>query len=320
VCLPPGVGGQRGAVGAAGSGAGLALTASDLPGVEWVRGELMSRLGLPGREGTQPRLPGTAVDWAVPVRIAGLHVELGGKKVLEDINLVVLPGELVGVVGPNGGGKTTLLRSILGLVPPTRGVVEVWGLAPRRLGPRRAWIGYVPQQSWINGGLPVSVRDVVMTGRLSRATVGRRLGPRDREAVSAALAQVGMEGAEGRLFRDLSGGQKQRVLLARALCRDPRLLVLDEPDSNLDFAAQLEFYRLLARSRDERGVSAVVVSHDLAVLSAHVDKLVCVDRTMHLHGRLGALREAVSGARCCQYDLLAAGRDPSGGEGGGQGG
>lgn len=136
--------------------------------------------------------------------------------------------------------------------------------------------------------------------------------------MSAALAEVGMEGAEGRLFRDLSGGQKQRVLLARALCRDPRLLLLDEPDSNLDFAAQLEFYRLLARLRDERGLSAVVVSHDLAVLSAHVDKLVCVDRTMHLHGSPDALREAVSGARRCQYDLLAAGRDPSRGQGGGQ--
>ncbi len=115
-------------------------------------------------------------DGPVPVRVVGAHIELGGKKVLEDINLEVLPGELVGVVGPNGGGKTTLIRTILGLTSPSRGRVEVWGLPPRSLGARRAWIGYVPQQSWIDGGLPVSVGDVVMAGRLSRATIGHRLG------------------------------------------------------------------------------------------------------------------------------------------------
>ncbi len=115
---------------------------------------------------------------------------------------------------------------------------------------------------------------------------------------------------EGRRFRDLSGGQKQRVLLARALCRHPRLLLLDEPDTSLDFSSQLDSYRLLAALRHEEGLSALVVSHDLAVLSAHVDKLVCVDRTMHLHGSPAVLRDAASRSRRCQYDLLAAGRDP----------
>ena len=119
---------------------------------------------------------------------------------------------------------------------------------------------------------------------------------------------------KGPQWQGLSSGQHARIVQpyehTGALCRHPRLLLLDEPDSSLDFGAQMEFYRLLPGLRDREGLSAVVVSHDLAVLSAHVGKLVCVDRTMHLHGSPAALRDAASRSQRCQYDLLAAGRDP----------
>lgn len=244
---------------------------------------------------------------APPLEVDGVSVVLGGRRVLSDISFRVEQGRLVGIIGPNGAGKTTLLRVILGFVRPERGSVRVFGVPPGRLGRRAHHIGYLPQRPGFDVRFPIMVRDVVMMGRLCCLGLFRWPGRRDWERVEETLAEVGLEGVARRLVGELSRGEMQRVLLARALCAETRLLLLDEPTTALDMPTQEAFYRLLKRLREERGLTVVVVSHDLMALGAHADELACISGTMHIHGnpqtvlRSDQLREAYR----CEFDFLS---------------
>jgi len=201
-----------------------------------------------------------------------------GHPVLRDINLTIDENDFVSVLGPNGGGKTTLLRLILGLVQPTAGVVRVFGTNPRAV---RARIGYVPQHSLADPRFPVRVLDVALMGRLGGT---RALGPYDGNdfgRARAALEQVGMSDQAERPYTDLSGGERQRVLIARALASDPDLLLLDEPASNLDVAMERGLYDLLDRLRGR--MTIVLVTHDLGVVSEFTKTVVCVKQTLACH-------------------------------------
>lgn len=204
-----------------------------------------------------------------------------GRVALEDVSFSVAEGRFVALIGPNGAGKSTLLRLLLGLVTPAAGRVEVFG-GPPGSGTRR--IGYVPQKVVIPRGFPISVLDVALMGRTGVLGPGRRPGTRDRDLARDALALVGLADDAPRRFQDLSGGQQQRVLIARALCAEPRLLLLDEPTAGLDSAARARFYALVCELQHQRGITLLCATHDLDVVGDHADTLILLDRSVRAHG------------------------------------
>jgi zinc transport system ATP-binding protein len=201
-----------------------------------------------------------------------------GNQILDDVSLTVADGDFVWVVGPNGGGKTTLIKLILGLLPPSAGSVKVFGKSPQEA---RSQIGYMPQHAQIDLRFPVTVLDVALMGRLSKAA---RFGPyskEDRSVAVEALSQVGLEGSANKPLSELSGGQLRRLLVARALAAAPKLLILDEPTANLDRVFERELYELLRRLNET--LTVIMVSHDPAFVSDFVEDVVCVNRTLSVH-------------------------------------
>jgi ABC-type Mn2+/Zn2+ transport system ATPase subunit len=240
------------------------------------------------------------------IELDHVWVSLGGQTVLEDITFSLEESMFVGVIGPNGAGKTTLLRVILGLLKPDRGSVCVMGMSPGELKHELHHIGYVPQNVMFDPIFPVSVYDVVMMGRICCIGTLRFAKKKDREAVLDSIRMVGLEGLEKRLIGELSGGQQKRAFLARALCMETRILLLDEPTSGLDLPAQDQFMDLLTDLKRRLGLSVIFVSHDVNVLARYADELICINRSMHLHGKpqevLGS--ERLKDAYRCEFDFL----------------
>lgn len=252
------------------------------------------------------------IDAGPVVDVRKLTVVLGGREVLADVDLQVMRGTFLGIVGPNGGGKTTLLRTILGLVQPASGEVILFGGPPARARREAGRVGYVPQRSRLDWDFPVTTADVVLMGRYATVGVGRRPRARDREAVREALGWMGLEDAAGMRFSHLSGGQQKRALVARALSLKPQLLILDEPMSGVDVEGQDGFYRRLVELKTRLGLTVILVSHDVSVIPTYSDEVACLDRTLFHHGKpageeLVALFEKVHG---CEVELLMHGRVP----------
>jgi len=212
---------------------------------------------------------------AAAIELRGLSFRYDGPTILDKVDLTIARGDMWCVVGPNGGGKTTLLKLMLGLLTPTRGTVRVFGKDPRAARHR---IGYVPQNAQIDLHFPISVMEVSLLGRL-RSFGGYRAA--DRAAAEASLRDVGLLDCSRMRLSSLSGGQRQRVLIARALAGCPDLLLLDEPTANLDPRVEDEFYKLLHELNQR--LTIVVVSHDLRFVSQYVQKVVCVSRGVHVH-------------------------------------
>ncbi len=218
------------------------------------------------------------------IELDRVNVERDNTLVLRDISLSVARGEIVSIVGPNGGGKTTLLHTILGFLKPVSGTLRVLGRSSGRDLPAGS-IGYLRQAQSLEKSFPVSVLDVTAMGLLAGKPLGKALKGEARLAVHQALEDVGMLTRASDHFGILSGGQKQRVLIARALAMHPEILLLDEPSTGLDSVAQDSFYRLLSRLRDEKGLTIVLVSHDIGVVSSVSDQVACLNRNIHYHGR-----------------------------------
>jgi len=213
-----------------------------------------------------------------PLHIENLNFSYGPITVLEQACLTIEDREFICIVGPNGGGKTTLLKLVLGLLEPQNGIVSVFGNTPT-LG--RKWIGYLPQHANLDPKFPVTALDVVLMGRLGKT---RNIGfytKTDHAAAREMLARVGLENFQNRSLATLSGGQRQRVLIARALVSEPKLLLLDEPTSSLDDYVERELYDLLQELNKE--LTVVVVTHDIGFVSSYVEKVVCVNRQVHVH-------------------------------------
>ncbi len=237
------------------------------------------------------------------VTVHDLHFAFGKQPVFTGAEAVITSGSFVSIVGPNGGGKTTLLKLILGLIHPDRGWVRLFGQKPSR---SRGRVGYMPQHAHLDPQFPVTVMDVVLMGRLRP---GRLAGPfraGDRNIALNALRETEMADLQDRPFSALSGGQRQRVLIARALACEPDLLLLDEPTASLDPTVQGDLFELLHRLNER--MTVVLVSHDVSTVSRHVDSILCINQGIDEHpaseitGALAGLFPGSEGLSLVRHD------------------
>ncbi|MBD0349033.1 MAG: metal ABC transporter ATP-binding protein [Thermoleophilia bacterium] len=211
-----------------------------------------------------------------------------GQPVLERVDLRVGRGEFVAVAGPNGGGKTTLLRLVLGLERPTRGQARLFG-EPAHAFSRRRTLGYLAQRAQLATDAPATVREVVASGRLAASGLLGPLRRRDRAIVSESIVRVGLERVADRPLRTLSGGQQQRAFIARALAGEPSLLVLDEPTTGVDAEGQEALAALLDRLHRELEVTVLYVSHEFGAVERYVERVVLVRGAIVFDGPPAAL-------------------------------
>lgn len=223
--------------------------------------------------------------------------------ILEDVSFEMFPRDYVGLIGPNGGGKTTLIRVILGLLKPDQGSVSVMGEEPKK---GRRQIGYVSQFQVEDKHFPVNVWDVVSMGRLQKNPLKNlRLKGEDKDAIEEALSETGMLEYRKQNMNELSGGQRQRVFISRALVTEPRLLLLDEPTSSVDSHSSNQLYDLLAKLNDHLAI--LLISHDLTAISTYVKTVGCVNRRLVYQGTKEITDEMLETAYECPVDLLAHG-------------
>jgi zinc transport system ATP-binding protein len=234
------------------------------------------------------------------VELRGVSFSYGRTPALESVDLVLGEGDFLGIIGPNAGGKTTLLKIVLGLLQPDEGSVRVFGRSPREA---RGRLGYVPQYARFDKGFPISVRETVRMGLLG---VRRGDGRPDRaSAVDRALARVELSGVANRQIGSLSGGQLQRALIARALVSEPRILLLDEPTASVDTRVGRSVYELLERLSDQ--MTVVLVSHDIGVVSRYVKTIACLNVHLHYHHSRELTPEMIEAVYGCPVDLVAHG-------------
>ena len=219
-----------------------------------------------------------------------LSVSLGRMKVLDKVTLSVNDGDFFGIIGPNGGGKTTLLRVILGLEAPSAGSVRVFGGSP---GSFPARIGYVPQRLFFDRDFPISIRELVLMGRISNKKLFQHYNKRDRENADQAICTAGLERLADRRIGDLSGGELQRALIARALAGDPELLLLDEPTASIDPQMKTTIYDLMEHLKEK--LTIVLVTHETGTISRYVTRIASLNVTLELYeSALSPNRESLS--------------------------
>jgi zinc transport system ATP-binding protein len=236
------------------------------------------------------------------MELEGVSFSYGKTEVLREVSFRLKRGEFLGIIGPNGGGKTTLVRLMLGLLLPDRGTIRILGMEPNAASHR---VGYVPQSMDLSRSFPISVMDVALMGRLSRARIGRRYSREDEEKARQALEKVGMWQHRHKLIGKLSGGQKQRVFIARALATDPEILFLDEPTASVDPEFQVNLYDILEELN--KRVTIVVITHDIGVVSSYMKSIACVNKHFIFHEGGQISQEMIDVAYQCPVDLVAHG-------------
>lgn len=212
------------------------------------------------------------------IEMENLSFSYGGARVLENIDLLVPGGEFLGIVGPNAGGKSTVLKILLGLLQPQLGRVEVLGTLPEIA---RTQVGYVPQYPLFSRDFPVTVEQVVLMGRLGKGMAVGGYRRKDRAIARRVMAETEIMNLAHRRIETLSGGQLQRVLVARALACEPEILMLDEPTANIDMRVENDIFDLLKQLNQR--MTILVVSHDIAFISGYVNRVACLNRTLMCH-------------------------------------
>ena len=216
------------------------------------------------------------------IEVKNLNVSRNGARVIENASFTVEKGDFIGVVGPNGGGKTTLIKAILGVIPKESGSVNLFGSPVEQFNQWRK-IGYVSQDAIkFDESFPLSVRELVSLGRITGGNIGRRLGREDWRMVDEMLKFMGITEIASKRIGQLSGGQKQRVFVAKAMVRDPEILFLDEPVAGVDPETQEKFYVKLNGLNSKRGTTIIDVSHDLSAVFCRMSKVVCVNKEVNV--------------------------------------
>ena len=239
----------------------------------------------------------------IALKIENLSVDYGKNSVLRDICLQIPEGEVLGIIGPNGGGKTTLLKSVLGIVKPKSGSIQVLGGSASR---NAHLIGYVPQHADVDRNFPINVVDTVVSGCIGggihpfgRYTKTQRLAAQD------AMERVGIADLANKNIGELSGGQFQRMLIARAIVSAPKILFLDEPTASVDPASRESIYALLGELKSD--MTIVIVSHDLLAISTLVESIACLNGTLVYHGNPELTNEIMDELYGCPVELIAHG-------------
>lgn len=226
----------------------------------------------------QPAATHSAGDVAVEFTHVTFRYAPDQPAAVDDVSFTVQRGDFLGLIGPNGGGKSTLLKLMLGLLEPQAGTVRVFGVTPTQARQR---IGYVPQHSRIDATVPANVRDIVLMGQLARSSWGFRFGNAAQRAAQAALERVHAADLADRPFGTLSGGQRQRVLIARALASDAQLLLLDEPTAGVDAHIERSITDLLHEL--SAAMPIVMVNHDISFVCAHLNRVACMNHKLSCH-------------------------------------
>jgi len=236
------------------------------------------------------------------VELVNVNFTYNHVPILENITITVYQKDFLGIIGPNGGGKTTLLKIILGVLKPTSGKITIFGKPPSK---GRNMVGYVPQLFDFHRDFPITVLDVVLMGQLRKTKVGHHYTSEDRTSAENALQQVEMFAFKDRPINNLSGGQLQRVMIARALISKPKLLILDEPLSSIDSRWQTSFYQLLKQLKQSMAI--ILVTHDTSALLTYVDEVACLNRRLYYHGPTQEGLQHLSDAYQCPIELIGHG-------------
>lgn len=219
------------------------------------------------------------IKFKVPIfDVKNLNFSVRGQKILTSISLEIFNGEYVAIIGPNGGGKTTLIRLLLGLEKPTEGSIKLYG---KKIKNFNEWykIGYVPQRaSLVDENFPATVEDIVNMGRVSRSSLLKSMSREDKNAVRDAMVKMGVLDLKDKMVGTLSGGQRQRVMIARALASEPEILILDEPNTGVDMVSQKNFYSLLSKLNREENITIVFITHDIGVIADDIGRLFTINQ------------------------------------------
>lgn len=218
------------------------------------------------------------------VTMKNVSFSYGDKLILDNINFEIPKGKFMGLLGPNGGGKTTLIKLILGLIKPDQGSIELFG-TPIEKFKQREKIGFVSQKAnSFNAGFPATVFEVVSTGLTAKLGYFKFLRKSDKDKILKAIELVGLLDYAHENIGNLSGGQQQRIFIARALVNDPEVLILDEPTVGVDQENVRRFYEILNKLNQEENITMLLVTHDTGIVTEYATDIVCLNRTLHFHG------------------------------------
>ena len=239
------------------------------------------------------------------IQINGLSAGYDGKTVLHQVDLAVYEKDFLGIIGPNGGGKTTLIKCILGLHQPSEGSIRFYKNGQENPDMN---MGYLPQYNTIDKKFPISVYEVILSGLSKQKSIFRRYSKEQHEQVRQMIARMGLEGMEERSIGSLSGGQLQRALLGRALVSNPEVVILDEPNTYIDKRFEAKLYSLLEEINKERAI--ILVSHDIGTVLKNVKTIACVNETVHYHPHTEVPTEWLEEHFGCPIEMLGHGTFP----------
>ncbi len=224
-----------------------------------------------------------SLNFKVPIfDVKNINFSANGQHILSNISLEIFNGEYIAIIGPNGGGKTTLARMLLGLNKPTSGKIKLYG---KKIKAFQSWekIGYVPQRaSHVDENFPATVEDIVKMGRISKRSLFSRFSQEDKQAIEESMRKMDVLDLKNKMVGKLSGGQRQRVMIARALASNPEILILDEPNTGVDMVSQKRFYALLKKLNTEENITILFITHDVGVIADDISRLFTINQKISI--------------------------------------